>query len=963
VAQRDLCALCLVSKHFHALALAQLYRKLAIMFPFEEGPFCQAHEAAVQLDAIVTSTHEPARFLKEVVVDAHKTGPPSVDRTYIDSPCALSCGKYLSTLLLLTLRRAKALESFWLVPSFYILPSTPYISLPFLKMATDCKDDGSWNVRMVLGRNVLEQLHGMSSLRKLHLRLQTRQPSRSAGNVVVVADAGNGLNNFHSPLQGAGAGAVSGSLDKTSDAGGAKSSLAKPFLSFSGFKHLTSLAVLDIDTLDYIPDIALCIRQCSSTLEHFHISLSESMAKRAASPPPDQSVASETDEDDFGVPLAPLPPPPPPPGLDSSGLPAQSNELSAGAEFKAQEQIMDKLFGVGLAESAALTAAGGQGQKGAGDKAAPGAGAPGKISMPELAVFKTCVEKFLSIFKKFLDASEKGNWSEFQAEKPLWDLIQKVAQTTDGASGTATIGALANGGLLSAGDGGSGSSASTAAGAGGQAGAVSTLASMLALGGASAADKSEGGGGGGSGGSGDGVAESASVQESQAVQKTNAAAEAPQPMQIEPPSRTKTKVMASKGGDLLPEDINIDYPDADESAVDDPEPMEGVVNGDAASQSEGQPQASSSGDALNGAVDHNADAAVTGDDEASEKRAGGPAGDTIDAAEGSASSHKAAAATTSAHGKAQVDKQPMSDKTATAAPHQQPQQQWSGADAVKEYVRATRKLSLRTLRVYLVPLRATALHRGVETAHLQRIALLNVGPQGAFWRQLLAAGRTAPLQLRSVHTDDVTAAFVALAASLPALAELYLLKRSRRFRAMLPLGEPSAVGMRDIRRRILQRHVGTLQRLKIQNNNDRAWDADEKTVVLLADKGRRLSELCISLALSDFVSFFFPPSFFPHHASISAAASAAAFLGDFSNELSRYSIAVSNITYCLTNTWGKCFLFFIFLCSTFSCNCCRASRACARCTSSSAARTAAASSGPSRRSWASSWTASPTTRT
>ena len=111
----DLASLAVVSKHFHSIATAQLYRKLSINFNIGPGPFCRGHEAEAQLDAIVTSTHDNAQHLKKIFVDVVYSwmAPPNV--TYDVTPCAVAQGHYLSTLLLLTLRKAKALEVFQLV--------------------------------------------------------------------------------------------------------------------------------------------------------------------------------------------------------------------------------------------------------------------------------------------------------------------------------------------------------------------------------------------------------------------------------------------------------------------------------------------------------------------------------------------------------------------------------------------------------------------------------------------------------------------------------------------------------------------------------------------------------------------------------------------------------------------------------------------------------------------------------
>ena len=104
-----------MSKHFHAIASAQLYRIFSIVFPDDDDPFESPIDAlASGLDALVTSQHEHAKYLKEIRMDTFSGGERG-ERAYRSFSYEVSCGKFMNTLLLLTLRKARALETFQFV--------------------------------------------------------------------------------------------------------------------------------------------------------------------------------------------------------------------------------------------------------------------------------------------------------------------------------------------------------------------------------------------------------------------------------------------------------------------------------------------------------------------------------------------------------------------------------------------------------------------------------------------------------------------------------------------------------------------------------------------------------------------------------------------------------------------------------------------------------------------------------
>ena len=109
----DLIALSLVSKRFREIAAEQLYRTFHIVFPDDESPSDDfpIDGLASGLDTFVTSDYDYAKHLREIVLEPVSGGVKG-ERAYRQYRYDLSCGKFMNTLLLLTLRKAKALETF-----------------------------------------------------------------------------------------------------------------------------------------------------------------------------------------------------------------------------------------------------------------------------------------------------------------------------------------------------------------------------------------------------------------------------------------------------------------------------------------------------------------------------------------------------------------------------------------------------------------------------------------------------------------------------------------------------------------------------------------------------------------------------------------------------------------------------------------------------------------------------------
>ena len=109
----DLICLAVVSKHFPVLAAAVLYRHFNLIFPDEDNlQFDTTVDYLARgLDTFVTSKHNYAQYLKDVSFDTYYLGDKA-EGSYRPYLANLSCGKFLNTLLLLTLRKARGLEAF-----------------------------------------------------------------------------------------------------------------------------------------------------------------------------------------------------------------------------------------------------------------------------------------------------------------------------------------------------------------------------------------------------------------------------------------------------------------------------------------------------------------------------------------------------------------------------------------------------------------------------------------------------------------------------------------------------------------------------------------------------------------------------------------------------------------------------------------------------------------------------------
>ncbi|KAI0483127.1 hypothetical protein GGR56DRAFT_623035 [Xylariaceae sp. FL0804] len=326
--QCDLIALSLVCSRFRELAAAQLYHNFHIVFPDEDDPCFDSpiDGLAGGLDTFVTSEYNYAKHLRNLSLDTLSAGIKA-EAAIASYLAKLSCGKFMNTLLLLTLRRAQLLDTF------------------------------RWNIRVELSKPVYKQLHSLKCLKHLHIRLQAGPPLYAlppplpyvTTPFVGPVNSGPLISQWTPP-----------SISAVGQLFGPPPSLLPPPPSYkptwkpkslkkapspkepptvAGFKDLESLSVLDIDNLEVITEIKACVRNSSSTLKKLKLSISDALATQARKPCLDAVEADDSDEDDFQV----VPLPSTTVSFDVSG-PAKA--FRAQEERKVQESLLGRIFEV-----------------------------------------------------------------------------------------------------------------------------------------------------------------------------------------------------------------------------------------------------------------------------------------------------------------------------------------------------------------------------------------------------------------------------------------------------------------------------------------------------------------------------------------------------------------------------------------------------------------------------------------
>lgn len=177
----------------------------------------------------------------------------------------------------------------------------------------------------------------------------------------------------------------------------------------------------------------------------------------------------------------------------------------------------------------------------------------------------------------------------------------------------------------------------------------------------------------------------------------------------------------------------------------------------------------------------------------------------------------------------------------------------SAEETMQDYIRAKHGFHLEDLSLYLVPLKPSVIGRALDLTCLRALTLLNVGQQGGFWSFVeKVQSESIPIQLRYIHTDDVSIPFLNCIANISTLQDLFLMRRGAKDNDFT--SSAASTTLNNIRILALRKHASTLRKLMIMNNEDDSWDLDAKCLRLLTAKASALTELSFSVNVTNYVS-------------------------------------------------------------------------------------------------------------
>lgn len=646
---------------------------------------------------------------------------------------------------------------------------------------------------------------------------------------------------------------------------------------FSGFKVLSSLAVLDMDTFDHVPELAQCLLSSACTLKSLELSISEAMALQARKPGAPQESDDETDPDldENDNPWAAPPPMPPPPAAANLGPLPPSSEADIRKERLAQENLLARIFGLENLSA---------------DAQKMDEETETVVVKPREDAQRAFLKDLKTVMSKLIIATSSQNGSTFKPQKAL-DMVEKAAEkylnATEKAESSSSkkVGkSLAHGGKklptkkivpfsnkLSAMEPPPGAVASS-----------SESADLLLN-----FDF-------------DSFLDPLSKDYLSAENEYKAKLTKP-PMPPVNPSHMPPKISKQLNHfDKHPDNTVPNWSDpfnAENSKaatytyvvskgkaklVDAAEPaISSRIADEDGDDSDGPGLFDTAIDSVKTSKRLQTEADVTDDIDLEH-----PDIDTVDEGDDQETDDPSAFGTEiNAKGVSNIG-EPVKGPTApqltngtTVSEHVPPKMADDRPDsaagraalvpngqaadtaqllthqAMQDYVRSVHGLPLENLALYLIPIKPSVLSRAVDLTMLKSITLLNVGPQGGFWSVMAKKHAETALQLRYIHTDNVTPSFLSCVNSLSGLTELYMLERSSKTKVE-SLAPNTVVGIEDIRQQALNKHIRTLKKLMIKNENDNghSWDLNGKTTRLITTKGHNLTELAISLDSRNSVS-------------------------------------------------------------------------------------------------------------
>jgi hypothetical protein len=580
-----------------------------------------------------------------------------------------------------------------------------------------------------------------------------------------------------------------------------KSPFVKEATTLSGFKNLKTLAVLDIDTLDLVPELRSCIRNSAGSLSKLKLSFSEKLASLARSPSVDPDPEDSVSEDDF------QPLPPPPQNDDASG---PAKVFRAQEEKKAQESALGRIFDTEpLLDIRSRRNR--ENDKGKPEVKDTKGELPIKSDDDFVSRIKTYVSKLLpevngtgnlAASQEVLDAIGLAAQKYLDEIKPTKENEQETPNDTNASSSSANP---------------SSDTTATEESADTNESGVSLFSQPTAPGKAKAAQKDV----------------------------------SPEDIDIEEPE-----------GELSidPQDPPGSDSPVDEAAATSSEPSSSAAAGVGHAKAEyGKAMANlvaqkANYKELSAKLDEFEAYARQLDREIQRIHANSATVDLKSLVE-------AESQMLSFNRSIQDMQREISILEAEIEFAERIQPTTTDRDKLHahiqrmgEYLRKTRGMALESLSIYLIPVKASVLSRAVDLRVLRRLTLLNVGIQNPVWALLHKENKEAPLALRKIFTDHVTPIFLNFVSALQEVHELFMLEREVKYKpeSFAPRTE---VTIDQIRKMALKRHMGTLRRLMIKNLADTAWDVNEKTVLLLCRHGRKLEELACNMSVRAMVCF------------------------------------------------------------------------------------------------------------
>jgi hypothetical protein len=555
----------------------------------------------------------------------------------------------------------------------------------------------------------------------------------------------------------------------------------------SGFKNLTTLAVLDMDSLDYVSEIHQCIVRSWTTLTSLRLSFSEALSGRSRKPPPELHSDDDSDQEDDFTQLAPVPPgvPPPAPPLSSSND-APTKALKAQEEKKKQEAVLAQILGI--------------------DQAMPEPPPPPPPAEPD----RRPMEDPRKAFAKNL--------------APLGKLLLKLTEGEDSDVGKAALSVITKASKLYVDSLEKELSGSETEAGGGLEAPLTTAPDPPSEDAGKTASEND-------------ATERGLFDEPEKKERPQINADVdisnPDDIDVEAPEAPET---ASDNESATPEDEqHIDDATRDGEAKNVAEmkaapainELNELLSGPRTTESKFYKYYLKERTRLQQLIEDHLD-----------KRDSITVTDAVDEAKKETLRESIDAIIGDLIALELEFKVKLGDSRTSPTTD-------GAVDQVSEYVRQTRGLNLDTLAIYLIPIKAVVVMRAINIHVLRSITLLEVGHQSLFWVSAAKANRVSPLPLRNIYTDNITLHFLALVHQLKCVEELLMVERKQH--ALIESATPKTIVTIDqIRRTALKKHARTLKVLMIQNDDTPDWDLNTESAILLCQRAKNLEELAVS---------------------------------------------------------------------------------------------------------------------